>query len=482
MAKIAWLCAVAVATAGMALGAGQARADEAVATELPPPKVSRVDNIEKEMAELKALVRYQGQELARMRSEAQAAPITRSAVQSPPPPAVPANDCWQQQFRAPCPPPAIDPCRNPCICPEDLGQADPSIVAGYDKKFYVRTRDGRFKATLGVYTQFRFTYHRREVEHDDFSQDNTFWEMVRTRIFLEAEFTRYLYTHFRFNVNSEGDAELINGYLRIKPCKDMNIQIGRQFLAVSREDWMFPMDLQTMDFSANDAVFAIGTAEGIQLYKQFSRDRFWVALSDGAFGGGQGFDAMEAEWMVSGRYEHQLLTTDWGIWDDLVGRRGRPMGILLGVAGGYQEGGANPETKNGYVVTADVSVNWDGGQLLAYGSWRHGEIYGFGEVDDYGWLVQAGHFIDGNFQLYARYEMVIPDKDRPGYQEDYESALAGINYYPCQWTNKYKFSAEVGYLFSPLDDTIVPSGSSIGFLEAEDGDQWYFRIQAQFGF
>mgnify|MGYP000149148949 CR=1 FL=1 len=31
---------------------------------------------------------------------------------------------------------------------------------------------------------------------------------------------------------------------------------------------------------------SIGTAEGIQLFKTWSRDRFWVALSDGAFGGG----------------------------------------------------------------------------------------------------------------------------------------------------------------------------------------------------
>ena len=368
------------------------------------------------------------------------------------------------------------------MCPEPLGPCDPAITAGYDRKFYVRDRSGRFKAMLGMYTQFRWTWSRRFAPPAGERHDTTAFEMIRTRIFAEAEYTPCFYVHFRGNVDGSGDVNLIVSYLRLKPRKDFHIQFGRQFIALSREDWIFPQDLLTMDFSANDAVFAIGTSNAIQAHKEWSNDRLWLGFSDGAFGGGQVFASpTKPEWNVNARYEHQFFTTDWSIWDDLVGRRGRPRGLLFGIAGSVQEGGRASLARLAGLVTADVSYNWDGGQAMVYGTWRRADSRTYGVVDDWGLVAQAGHFVTCTLEPYARYEAVFPDPARAE-NDEFHSALIGLNWYPIQWTNRYKISGEFGYLFGPINGTIVPPGTSVGFLPTDVDDQYYLRFQFQFGF
>jgi hypothetical protein len=66
--------------------------------------------------------------------------------------------------------------------------------------------------------------------------------------------------------------------------------------------------------------------------------------------------------------------------------------------------------------------------------------------------------------------------------ESFNSITAGISYLPFLWTNRWKFSAEVGYLFDALNETIVEPSGSLGWLASDESGQTYFRIQAQFGF
>ncbi len=373
----------------------------------------------------------------------------------------------------------------PCPAPTPLskrGPCDPALVAGYDRQFYVRSRSGCFKATVWFYTQARWTWNRREMPPPDERADTTDWEMARTRIFAEADVTKYFYTHLRVNVDAAGEVALIVSYLQVNPVEGFHVRIGRQFVALSREDWMYPQDLLSMDFSANDSVFAIGTPHAIQARKTWSHDRAWLTVSDGAFGDGVVSDSTQrAKVAVTGRYEHQFSTSDWSVWDDLVGRRGRPRGLLLGAAGGYQWGETDTPSRWSALVTADLSYNWNGGQALVYGSYVRADSRTDGVVDTYGFLAQAGQFVTCGVQVYGRYEFVSAG-DRPGDLENYRSVLAGVNWFPFQWTNRYKLTAEAGYLFSALSRTLVPAGTNVGFLPADEGDQFFLRFQVQFGF
>ena len=132
------------------------------------------------------------------------------------------------------------------------------------------------------------------------------------------------------------------------------------------------MDQLTTEFSANDLVFAIGTSRGVQINKSHNFFRYYFAVSDGPFSGGQNFTAATTDYTVTGRFEYQFATDQWGIWDDLVGRRGRPFGIMLGIGLGYADGknGGSAAINSATLLTVDFNINWDGGQAIVYATWR----------------------------------------------------------------------------------------------------------------
>ena len=464
------------------------------------------DDLEKllrRLNELESRVKQQDAEIERLRGTSPTPAPTQAAPTAPPPSsaAMPAPAPAATPAAAPMPEvtrssmccevvPEVPQCSGPywrsIHCkPPNMEFCNPcGAHSGYDGKFYIAHPAWQFRMNTGLYTQFRWSYNKRQQAPPGEKETSEGFDFARTRWHLDGDFTKYFYYHFRLNFDETGDVRLINAYLRwkISPC--FYIQAGEQFLALSREDWMFPQDLLTTDFSANDGVFAIGTSRGFQAHLNVGRrDRFWAALTDGAFGGGQSsLSTTAADFLVSARWEHQFGSTDWSIWDDLVGRKGRPFGILFGLAGAYQDSGIAQSTREAALVTADLSVNWSGGQAMVYGTWRTAELRAGGTVEDYGYVAQVGQFISNVAQLYARYEAVVPGDGRPSTVKQYDSIVGGVNFYPFRWTNRYKFSLEGGYLFSVMDSTIVPPGTNLGFLSSTEDEQWYVRLQMQFGF
>lgn len=152
----------------------------------------------------------------------------------------------------------------------------------------------------------------------------------------------------------------------------------------------------------------------------------------------------------------------------------------MGLAGGVAQGDGDADYDLSLLITADLSLNWDGGQALLFGNYRHSDDTDGTVADRWGFVAQAGHFITCTSQVYGRYEMVLPGKV-PSDMATYQSVTAGFNYLPFRWTNRLKLSAEFSYLFAPLSETIVPTTDVLGFSDATD-DQFYVRLQCQFGF
>jgi hypothetical protein len=191
--------------------------------------------------------------------------------------------------------------------------------------------------------------------------------------------------------------------------------------------------------------------------------------------------SVPVEISVSGRWEYQVAGDDWSVWDDLVGRRGRATGILVGFAGGYQVTEDASVFERVAQFNADISFNGDGYQAMAAASWTWRDAGAQGAFSNYGLLLQGGYFVRKDTQLYAQYNLVSPG-DQPGNLETFNSIAAGISYFPFSWTNRWKFSAELAYLFDALNSTIVSPSESLGWLSSDEPGQTYFRLQAQFGF
>ena len=212
------------------------------------------------------------------------------------------------------------------------------------------------------------------------------------------------------------------------------------------------------------------------------RTRFWLSLNNGSVGANRSFSNTEfSEIALSGRWEYQIAGRDWSVWDDLIGRRGRSQGILLGIAGVYQDDEANSGFDNTAQLNADISLNGDGYQILAAPSWTWFDPKTGSSFSNYGFLLQAGYFVADHVQVYGQYNFISPG-DQPGDLENFNSVTTGVSYFPFLWTNRWKLSAEVGYLFDALNKTIVTPSESLGWLPSNVAGQTYFRLQAQFGF
>jgi len=91
-----------------------------------------------------------------------------------------------------------------------------------------------------------------------------------------------------------------------------NLRVGRQFVAITREDWTFPQDLLTTEFSGVDQTFGVGSVDGLQAFYGRDRGRLWFALSNGVAGGKEDFpNNTTSQALISARGEVQLFGDDW---------------------------------------------------------------------------------------------------------------------------------------------------------------------------
>jgi Phosphate-selective porin O and P len=368
---------------------------------------------------------------------------------------------------------------------EGLGSSESALTAGFEKTsgngFFLRTEDDLFELRIGLYTQIRYNANWRNAPADEYDFERGF-SVNRTRLFFTGHYTERYGYHFRINWNDSFDPELLVAFAQYNGTEDSHLRVGKQFMALSREDWMFAHDLLTTEFSPNDFTFAIGPSTGLQHHKAHEKRRYWLGVGNGAFGGRREFPAPDAaDIALTSRYEHALSGEDWSVWDDLVGGPGRARGTLLGGGAAYQYTGKDsPDPDNAAQLNLDISFNGDGYQAMLSGSATWLDPDSGSHYTYYGALAQAGYFISAKDQLYAQYNFL--SSGGPTAATDFNSIALGLNHFPFAWTNRWKLSFEGGYLFDALNDTIVEESGSLGWLSSDHRGQAYLRLQAQFGF
>lgn len=353
-------------------------------------------------------------------------------------------------------------------------------MRGFDGQFFVRDPRDRYRLDVGAFVQLRLDHNRREAGPAG-DVDTTDFDAERVRLILRGHVTKRWAFHFRFGVNADGATGLALGQVTWHATPRWSFTLGEQFIAVAREDWMFLEDLLTTDYSATDVVFGTGVSNGLQALYEGRRSRAYGAISDGRRGRKSDFSGRvaEGEWALTSRYEHQLGTTDWSIWDDLVGRCGRPRGLLLGAGAGYSSVHGRL-LRNAIYGTVDASLSWHRGVALAYASLRRGEGPAGRRWTNYGALVQVAQFLTPTVQIYGRYEFVSPGSQQGAF-DTYRSLTLGCSLRPFRWTNRARVSLEYARLFTPIDRTIVPPSEALGFMPGS-GAQDYLRLDVLLGF
>ena len=364
----------------------------------------------------------------------------------------------------------------------------PAPVAGFDSTsfnpFFIQNPTGTFRLSIGAYAQVRYEINARNDVPDSVRAVETGPSLNRARFFFQGRYSDDFDFRLALNVPSGGEIDLQQAYFTYFFGDVWQLWVGEQFFNSMREDWPDPTQTSSMDNSAVDYTFALGTAFGAFIHRApVDKTRWWLAISNGAYGSKRQFaEFQESDVMVFGRLDYQPVGDDWWVWDDLIGGPGYPFAVLLGFSPGFMviDDPTPGRSRTTAQMNADVSVNGDGYQVVLAGVWtghfpKEGPSY-----NNYGVYFQAGYFFQPRWQGYVRYDFVSPG-NQPGDFEAYSAPGIGVSFFPLSM-RRWRFTAELNYLFGALNRTIVGPAPELGWLPSDSRGQTNLRLQAQFGF
>lgn len=359
-------------------------------------------------------------------------------------------------------------------------------AAGHDgSAFFVGSDDGAFKLKVGGQIQFRYLANYRDEPADDDEDYTGGFQTRRVRLefggnVISKDTTFLIQTDFS---RSSGTASLLDAWVRHSLGENWGLRFGQFKAPLLREELVSGKRMLAADRSVTNAVFTQARSQGIQLEYEGDRARVAAAFTDGLNTLNSDFDAnTEADYGLTGRVELRLAG-DWKQFNDFTSWRGSQFGAMLGLAGHWQSGGSTGGTVDTDVLsyTADLSLEGNGWNAFAAFIGRSTEPSGGGEFDDFGFIVQGGVFLTEKAELFARYDIVLPDGDRASGDDDFSTITAGMNYYFIEKSHAAKFTADVLYFLDAQSDSssLVSRNTGIGLLpDAEDG-QVAVRLQFQ---
>lgn len=355
---------------------------------------------------------------------------------------------------------------------------------------------------IGGYTQIR--YHLNFLDDDGSAEDfENGFSIPRTDIALSGT----VHDTIKYKVggrfdgddsDGNGDFELRDAYVRWEWDNGWGLQFGQYKLPVWREDFISSSRQLAVERSIVDDVFSASRAQAIHIDYKNDNFRWWLAFSDGfksdssrwfgdnktgAFGGG------EADYAFTSRVDIKFAG-DWKQFREFTSAPGSDNASLLGLAihweGGEQDNADGGENYDGLAWVVDFMYKGDGWNLFAgyVGAWQEVGDGDNNDRTDHGFVVQGGFYLpDTNWELFARYDVVIPD-DESAADDSFNTLTFGTNHY--LHGHAAKFTFDVVWYFDATTDTDVIGGvdnnPSTALLTSSEDDQVALRGQFQLRF
>jgi phosphate-selective porin len=316
------------------------------------------------------------------------------------------------------------------------------VTAGWDKGFYVKSTDDKFRLNLGGYIQTRFTY----ADLED-AQDTSSFSVRRARLIFDG----HIYDKsIQYKVQVEaagGEMTLRDAYINVAPMKEYEKEaqiragqfkspMGRQFLTSSRNLSLQERSLASNTFVPDRQVGAMFHGECWDGHLEYATGIF--------NGDGQNVNVNDNNAVMSvSRIVFNFLGADnkrfeydetdplaYGVKDDE--ERNSPLRGFLG--GSYMY---NPDRAIIAGATEDLDTNQVGAEagLRVEGFTLYGEYFvrhisssadGFDNLDEPGWFAHAGYLFTNHIEIAGRYSET--QLDTPGVGRQNEVVL-GLNYY-----------------------------------------------------
>jgi len=361
--------------------------------------------------------------------------------------------------------------------------------AGHDGKFFLASPDGNFRLNIGGQVQFRYTVNNRDGDDEDDAEVG--FEARRTKVQFGGHiFDPNLYYFVKGDFGQSSDASetgefiLEDAYAGYQLDGGFKVQWGQYKLPILYEELVLSSRQLAADRSATNEFFNQGRSQAISLRYDSENFQANVAVSDGVRSANTTFFNAPSDIGLSGRVDF-LAFGEWSQFEDFTSERGSEAGLRIGGAAHWEDGPDDndfglPEDNELVLYTIDAQYEADGWNLFGAFIGRSFDD-GTDTFDDFGWLVQGGIYLTEEWELFGRFDQIIPDDDEPGVdEEEFSTITAGVNYY--LYGHAAKFTLDFQWFLDQTEEAFGDPDAAfptIGHLPSNEEDQFVVRAQFQ---
>lgn len=357
--------------------------------------------------------------------------------------------------------------------------ADSGVALGgyFDNKFVIRSADGNFSLSPGIFMQFRYNATiRQDQKNSGASQTDDGFEFRRMKFSLDGNaFTPNLTYFFLFAIDRH-TGDFVNEELSVRYRFHPNwaIRVGQYKENITQEQAVVAKKILAVERSLMNELINQGESfvQGVQIEYDNAKDfRAVLGFTDGYSSRNTNFQDPPVNpfnFGVNGRVEYKFFG-DWSAYQDFT-----PLGTkrdLLAASAAFDVS----QSGDSDVFRHGVDLHWENDRLVLFAAGL-GRYTCRGDADDsYDWgvLGQAVYLINERWDCFARYNFTHLDDPAvpPGAHHDYQEITIGVNRY---FKSHYaKITIDVGY----LPNGAPTNQDGAGVLVSREDE---FLIRAQF--
>ena len=403
-------------------------------------------------------------------------------------------------------PPSVveDPDQEPTEGPAPEDKKGPKVTVDYDNGLLLGINDWFYLALSGV-VQGRYTLNYRTIPPVDpitMELDKNVtqgFDIPRARFTLGIGLTEFVALVMRIGVVAGGDFEFQRAFIDLK-WKFFRLRAGLFMNELIAESLVNPWDLFFADYSIVENVYTPGSSKGIMMTYLRKRFSINVGYSDGLRTGFSEIrSAQNADYAITARTQYGWGKLGLAGFNRLNARRGTPLGIRLGGALHYQDGGRTQGSLPAKVAvgTIDLSVRGNGWSALFSGTVGQDatdatQTVEPGEVISGGVTLMGGYFVLEDLQIFGQYSIVAKPKvqgtlpppvgDLLGPPSNFQAFGVGASYYVIPNFDNVKVTTDFQYFLGHSSGSVVPSSPLNSVQPNTAGSQFAWRIQISAAF
>ncbi len=410
------------------------------------------------------------------------------------------------------------------------------LLGGWDEGFFIASSDGRFKLKVGGLLQERYILNHLRVglspaPNDPASNDR--WrggfENTRTRLNISGHIfdrdTTFLiqpgYGWRDPNAFGSGfvgtpmlniEARLWDAWIKFKLSEEWSAKVGIFTMPFTRESLVSDQYQLAVDRSLIDYRIGLGRSQGVQFTWANEDARVFTSITNGSITLGSNDIALNADgtsavdgllganqippwssirngtvWSSTTRME-LLLDGGWSQCREFTSPIGASNASMIGIAFHAQRGvNANKSNLTSELdlgVTADYSLNFNGGSFFVSGTYHNQkEVSNFRlgntpNVDWVGYVVQGSVYTSSTSEVFLRFEGGGAKQELYG-GDDVHILTTGVNWYLDG--QDLKVTSDFGWSFGEISQQM--QNYMVGWRGSDNQNaEWLFRTQLQLSF